>query len=71
MGYGTDQINDLAETIRVTACDAVVIATPVDLRQIITITQPSCRVTYEFREHAGPSLREVLGPVIAKARARA
>jgi len=71
MGYGADQIVDLADTIRRTDCDAVVIATPVDLRQVIAITQPSCRVTYEFQERAGPSLREVLGHVIAKARARA
>lgn len=71
MGYGADQIADLAETIRRTDCDAVVIATPVDLRQVIAITQPSCRVTYEFQERTGPTLQEVLGPVIAKARARA
>jgi predicted GTPase len=71
MGYGPDQIRELEESIRRTDCDTVVIATPVDLAQIITIRQPSCRVSYEFQERAGPSLREVLGPVIAKARARA
>ena len=69
MGYGSGQIDDLAATIRRTECDAVVIATPVDLGQVIEIDQPSCRVTYEFQERAGPSLREVLGDVIAKARA--
>ncbi len=69
MGYGTDQIDDLAETIRRTDCDAVVIATPVDLRQVIAITQPTCRVTYEFQQRGGPPLREILGHVIAKARA--
>jgi predicted GTPase len=69
MGYGPDQIRELEDTIRRTACDAVVIATPVDLRQIMTIRQPSCRVTYEFQQQGGPLLREVLGPVIAKARA--
>jgi predicted GTPase len=71
MGYGSDQVRDLEETIRRTDCDAVVVATPVDLAQLITIGQPTCRVSYEFRERAGPSLREVLVPVIAKARARA
>jgi predicted GTPase len=71
MGYGPDQIHELEETIRRTDCDAVVIATPVDLAQIIEIRQPSCRVSYEFQERPGPPLREILGPVIAKARARA
>jgi predicted GTPase len=71
MGYGPDQIRELADTIDRIACDAVVIATPVDLARIISIRQPSCRVGYEFQERAGPSLRAVLGPVIAKARARA
>jgi len=69
MGYGADQIDDLAATIRRTDCDAVVIATPADLRQVIEIIQPSCRVTYEFQERTGPSLREVLRDVIARARA--
>ncbi|MFZ5876433.1 MAG: cyclic 2,3-diphosphoglycerate synthase [Nitrospirota bacterium] len=68
MGYGPNQIADLEATIRRTDCDAVMIATPVDLTQLMEIRQPSCRVTYEFQERAGPSLREVLGPVIAKAR---
>jgi predicted GTPase len=71
MGYGPDQINELEETIRRTDCDAVVIATPVDLAHIIEIRQPSCRVSYEFQERDGPSLRGVLSSVIAKARAGA
>jgi predicted GTPase len=70
MGYGAGQIDELAETIRRTDCDTVVIATPADLRRVIEIRQPSCRVTYEFQERAGPSLREVLRDVIAKARAQ-
>jgi predicted GTPase len=69
MGYGFAQIRELEETINRTDCDAVVIATPVDLGRIISIRQPNCRVSYEFQERAGPSLREVIAPVIAKARA--
>jgi predicted GTPase len=43
------------------------IATPVDLRRIITIRQPACRVTYELKELGHPTLREVLGPLLEKA----
>jgi predicted GTPase len=60
MGYGQRQMRELQETIEKTACDAVVIATPVDLRRIIHIRQPSCRVTYELQEIGSPTLRDVV-----------
>ena len=68
MGYGPDQVEELAKTIAGADCDAVVIATPVDLRRVIEIQQPTCRVTYEFQEIGHPTLREVLRDLIAKAR---
>jgi predicted GTPase len=67
MGYGSRQIHELEETIRKVPCDLVMIATPVDLRRIITIRQPACRVTYELKELGHPTLREVLGPLLEKA----
>jgi predicted GTPase len=67
MGYGSRQIRELEETIRKVPCDLVLIATPVDLRRIIAIRQPTCRVTYELEELGHPTLREVLGPVLEKA----
>ena len=60
MGYGEQQIHELEETIARTDCDVVVIATPVDLRRIISIRQPTCRVRYEFQEIGSPTLRQVL-----------
>jgi predicted GTPase len=48
MGYSAEQIKDLEETIRRCECDAVVIATPTDLRRKIRIDQPSVRVSYDF-----------------------
>jgi predicted GTPase len=60
MGYGQRQMRELQETIEKTACDVVVIATPVDLRRIIHIRQPSCRVTYELQEIGSPTLRDVV-----------
>lgn len=68
MGYGTRQIRELEETIRQVPCDLVMIATPVDLRRILTIRQPTCRVTYELQELGHPTLREVLSPLLEKAR---
>lgn len=68
MGYGAIQIQELEETIKGVDCDLVIIATPVDLRRIISIRQPTCRVTYEFEEIGRPTLREVLDDVIVKAK---
>ncbi len=60
MGYGPQQIRDLEETIRRVDCDLVLIATPIDLRRVVRIRQPACRVTYELEEIGRPTLQEVL-----------
>lgn len=48
MGYSEEQIKELEETIQRSVCDAVVIATPADLRRKIRIDQPTVRVSYDF-----------------------
>lgn len=68
MGYGPQQVRDLEHTIRSVDCDLVMIATPVDLRRIMKINQPTCRVTYEFADRGRPTLREALNEFILKAR---
>jgi predicted GTPase len=60
MGYGADQIHDLEQTVNRTDCDLVLIATPVDLRRLISIRRPACRVWYEFRESSGKLKQLVL-----------
>ena len=60
MGYGAEQILDLEQTVNRTDCDLVLIATPVDLRRLISIRQPTCRVWYEFRESSGKLKQLVL-----------
>lgn len=47
-GYSEQQIRDLEDTIQRCVCDAVVIATPMDLRKRIRIDQPAVRVDYDF-----------------------
>ncbi|MDA3812885.1 MAG: cyclic 2,3-diphosphoglycerate synthase [Candidatus Cloacimonetes bacterium] len=60
MGYGEQQIKDLEITINNTECDAVVIATPIDLRRIIKIDKPTAQVTYELQEIGHPTIADVL-----------
>jgi predicted GTPase len=60
MGYGEEQTRDLEETIARTPCDLVLVATPVDLRRVVTIRHPAQRVGYELQEIGRPDLRDVL-----------
>jgi predicted GTPase len=67
MGYGRQQMEDLATTIENTPCDSVVIATPIDLGRVIQIGKPHTRVGYALQEIGHPDMEEVLKPFIAKA----
>jgi len=60
MGYSEKQLAELEETIRRTPCDFVLIATPIDLRHLIPVPQPSLRVTYEVGERGPSKLAEVI-----------
>ncbi len=64
MGYGEQQVKDLEATIKKVDCDVVIIGTPIDLRRIIDIKQPSVRVTYDLQEIGKPNLDDVLKPFI-------
>ena len=61
MGYSPEQIRDLEATIN--SCDAelVLYATPIDLPSLIRIDKPSMRVRYEYQDHDGPTLKQILG----------
>jgi predicted GTPase len=60
MGYGGQQVADLAETINNVPCDLVIIATPIDLRRVVEINRPTQRVRYELQEIGQPNLVDVL-----------
>jgi predicted GTPase len=60
MGYGSDQMKDLAATINASDADSVVIGTPIDLGRILEIDKPHTRVTYDLAEIGSPNLTEIL-----------
>ncbi|MEC4890242.1 MAG: cyclic 2,3-diphosphoglycerate synthase [Nitrospira sp.] len=66
MGYGPEQIRDLEQTINRVDCDVVLIATPMDLRRLLSIRQPACRVSYEFEPCDGAVLNDVLAAALRK-----
>jgi predicted GTPase len=60
MGYSTEQIDALEQTINRTDCDAVLYATPVRLDRILTVRHPAIRVRYHYQDHEPPLLEAVL-----------
>ncbi|MDA3868187.1 MAG: cyclic 2,3-diphosphoglycerate synthase [Salinivirgaceae bacterium] len=66
MGYGDEQKKDLEKTINNTPCDAVVIATPIDLSRIVKIDKPTVKVGYELQEIGQPSLAVPINEFIKK-----
>jgi predicted GTPase len=66
MGYGEQQMKDLAATIDKTDCDSVVIATPIDLARVIKINKPATRVEYSLQEIGHPDIDDVLDKFLKK-----
>ncbi len=58
MGYGREQMADLAETIERTECDLVLFATPIHLPRLLTVRREALRVRYEYRDCRFPTLEE-------------
>ncbi|HBX49806.1 MAG: GTPase [Bacteroidetes bacterium RIFOXYA12_FULL_35_11] len=66
MGYGDQQVKDLEKTINNTPCDAVIIATPIDLSRIVKITKPTVKVGYDLQEIGSPNLSDVIYDFLKK-----
>jgi predicted GTPase len=66
LGYSERQIAELKETIDRTPCDVVVIGTPIDLRRVVTIKQPTVRVKYELKVLGPFSLEHILDEFIQR-----
>ncbi len=60
MGYGKKQTKELENTIKAIDCDTVIIGTPIDLRRVVKIKQPTIRVRYSLEEIGTPNLETVL-----------
>ncbi|MCL2827459.1 MAG: cyclic 2,3-diphosphoglycerate synthase [Oscillospiraceae bacterium] len=66
MGYGDQQIADLAATIENTPCDTIMVATPIDLARVVQMNKPNTRVSYALQEIGSPCLEDVLGAFLKK-----
>ncbi len=60
MGYGDKQIKDLEDTINAVDCEAVLIATPIDLNRIVNIKKPNTRVGYELDDKSKKEIEDII-----------
>ena len=71
MGYGAAQVEELRQTLDAVDADLVLSATPIDVTRVMTLAKPVTRVRYELAPIAGPTIDEVLGPIVGMVRAPA
>jgi predicted GTPase len=69
MGYGDEQLTELAATIAATPCDVVVCGTPIDLGALLPsagVTHPIRYVSYDLDAGTKQALAELLAPWIER-----
>jgi predicted GTPase len=64
MGYGDVQRAELRDTILRSEPDVVVVGTPIDLMAVLELDLPATRVFYDLEIRSGPTIDEVLAPVM-------
>lgn len=60
MGYGEEQMAELAATVNNTPAEAVIIGTPIDLGRIMDLNKPAVRVGYDLAERGEHTIESVL-----------
>ena len=68
MGYGGEQVAELEATLNAVDADIVLSATPIDLTRLLNLDKPITRVRYDLAPVGGPSLAELIEPIIRAAR---
>ena len=66
MGYGDEQVAELAATLEATPADFVLSATPIDLTRIMELTKPVVRVRYDLDEVDPEGLRGPLATTLER-----
>ena len=64
MGYGDEQLAELAATIDAADCDVVVTGTPMNLTRVIDVRHPVRHATYVLADRGEPTLTDVLRPFV-------
>ncbi|KPK73544.1 GTPase [candidate division WOR_3 bacterium SM23_60] len=66
LGYGAHQIKELEKSLNRAPVDAIVMATPVDLRKFMKLNKPVAQVVYELKEKSGSELEKLIEKFIVQ-----
>jgi hypothetical protein len=66
MGYFPQQIEDLQASIAACPVEGVIIATPMDLRKVVKISQPCCVAKYNLVDRSGPVLSDEIKALVKR-----
>lgn len=66
LGYSTEQLQELEESINGVDCEAVLLGTPADLRKRMKINKPTAKVVFEGKDAAEPKFTSYLDSIITK-----
>jgi predicted GTPase len=64
LGYSSEQIQELQDSINKANCDAVLLGTPADLRKKIKIAKPAAKVVFEGHDAGVPKFTAFLNEVL-------
>ncbi len=60
LGYGSEQIKELEETINQASADLVIAATPINLTRILKVNKPMVQVEYRLKEVSKPDVKDII-----------
>jgi len=65
-GYTQQQLRDLEETLRRVPADAVLVASPARIEDLIKMNKPVARVRYELRIVEGPTVKDLIDRLLER-----
>ncbi len=60
IGYNKKQLKDLEETLKKVPAETIILATPIKLHKIISLSKPFVKVSYHLKELSNPTLEEIM-----------
>jgi predicted GTPase len=66
LGYSSEQLQELQDSINKVDCDAVLLGTPADLRKRIKINKPTAKVVFEGHDAGEPKFTSYLQTILTE-----
>lgn len=66
LGYSSEQLKELQDSINAVDCDAVLLGTPADLRKRMKLDKPTAKVRFDGKDAGEPKFTAYLDEILAK-----